>query len=327
MPDTTDAPSPLIGRLPFDPLALLARWWLLVLVVVLVLISAATWFLGAFNDQGYAPKQPVPFNHELHAGQLQMDCRYCHFNAEKGKHAGLPPMQTCLGCHQDGQVGQDKPGVAKLLKIAAEGSYTENGVTYEGGVVHWNRVHKLPDHVYFNHQAHAAAGVACMTCHGPVTAMPVMRQYAKLSMQWCLDCHRNTNYVSDPKRANPETGHHVGVASYPVVIEGRQVPEAPVHVPARQVAGGPADQGGVAPAAHAAHPKVSPAAAWQERLKKLVAANPELPRWKVADLPASHRAWIEESQRLTPEQVAKLPVEELLKTYHNAPTQCSTCHQ
>lgn len=126
---------------------------------------------------GYAPVQPVPFSHRLHAGQLGMDCRYCHANVERSHEAMVPPTQTCMGCH-----AVVKPDSASLAPVRE--SWETNRP------IEWVRVHKLPDHAYFDHSVHLAAGVGCVSCHGRVDQMEVVTQAQPLSMGWCLDCHR-----------------------------------------------------------------------------------------------------------------------------------------
>ena len=132
----------------------------------------------------------------------------------------------CLGCHDTalGQVGADKNEVQLLLEKLKNDSYewSEDGeqvVNKEGGVVHWERVHLLPDHVYFSHEWHVKAGVSCQTCHGPIEEMVVVRQYADLSMGWCMECHRDDNYVggSDFNPENDTETFRVGVGDYDVI--------------------------------------------------------------------------------------------------------------
>ncbi len=48
------------------------------LALVGVIAAVSYWWAPAFTDAGYQPEQPVPFSHKLHAGDLGMDCRYCH---------------------------------------------------------------------------------------------------------------------------------------------------------------------------------------------------------------------------------------------------------
>ena len=130
------------------------------------------------TDAGYQPKQPVPFSHKLHAGNLGMDCRYCHSTVELGAHAAIPATETCMNCHK--RVRAESPLLSAVRASAANDT-----------PVPWVRVHKLPEYAYFNHQAHLSAGVSCVSCHGRVDQMAEVRQVAPLSMSWCLDCHRD----------------------------------------------------------------------------------------------------------------------------------------
>jgi hypothetical protein len=127
---------------------------------------------------GYQPVQPIAFSHQLHAGQMGIDCRYCHYNVEKGRHAGVPPTETCLNCHK--LVKADSPEIKKLV------DYHEKGLP-----VPWVRIHKLADFAYFDHSAHVNKGVSCVECHGRIDQMTEVRAEKPLSMSWCLDCHRN----------------------------------------------------------------------------------------------------------------------------------------
>ncbi len=129
-------------------------------------------------DTGYTPVQPVAYSHKLHAGNLGMDCRYCHFSVEKSSFAAIPPTEVCMNCHV-----RVKPQSPQLQPV--RDSYAR------GEPIPWVKVHRLPDFVYFNHQAHVAAGVSCVSCHGRVDQMIEVKQVEPLSMAWCLDCHRN----------------------------------------------------------------------------------------------------------------------------------------
>ena len=130
------------------------------------------------TDVGYAPIQPVPYSHAMHAGQLGMDCRYCHTSVEKAAFAAIPPTQTCINCHT--KVRATSPKLQPVRDSAATGLPVE-----------WIKVHDLPDYVYFNHSAHVRRGVGCVSCHGRVDKMEVVYQVERLSMGWCLECHRN----------------------------------------------------------------------------------------------------------------------------------------
>ncbi|MDX1389170.1 MAG: cytochrome c3 family protein [Acidobacteriota bacterium] len=130
------------------------------------------------TDVGYQPEQPVPFSHALHAGDLGMDCRYCHTTVEKAAFAAVPPTDVCMGCHST-----ILPNSEKLTAIRE---------SHETGLpVPWIKVNDLPEYVYFNHSAHVSRGVSCVECHGRVDRMEVVYQHEPLSMSWCLNCHRN----------------------------------------------------------------------------------------------------------------------------------------
>jgi hypothetical protein len=129
------------------------------------------------TDVGYQPRQPVPYSHALHAGELGIDCRYCHTTVEKAGFAAIPPTETCMNCHQ--RVRTTSPKLEPVRK-----SWRTNEP------VEWIKVHDLPDYVYFNHSAHVTRGVGCVSCHGRVDTMVEVKQVQPLSMSWCLDCHR-----------------------------------------------------------------------------------------------------------------------------------------
>ncbi len=163
-----------------------------VAAVALALITGGAVFIvwyyfSPLNTQvGYAPHQPVPYSHRLHAGQLGIDCRYCHTNVERSVVAMVPPTQTCMNCH-----ALVKADSAKLAPVR------ESWAT--GKPIEWVRVHRLPDHAYFDHSVHVTAGVGCVECHGRVDQMDVVAQAKPLSMSWCLDCHRDPGPRLRPK--------------------------------------------------------------------------------------------------------------------------------
>jgi hypothetical protein len=153
----------------------------LVLIVTILLVMAGSHLWQLDRNTGYAPDQPIPFSHKIHAGDYKMECLYCHGSAEKGPHAAIPPMNVCIGCHS--VVGLDKDNIKALNKLYNDGQ-----------TVQWQRVHRLPDHVYFSHKWHLRAGVDCIECHGDVAAMPLISQVERLEMGDCLDCHRQSQY-------------------------------------------------------------------------------------------------------------------------------------
>ncbi len=130
------------------------------------------------TDEAIVVTQPVPFSHSHHVAGLGLDCRYCHTGVEKSAFAGLPPTETCMTCHS--QVWTNAAMLAPVRESLASDL-----------PIHWRRVNRLPDYVYFDHSIHIAKGVGCTTCHGPIDHMPLMRQAAPLTMEWCLDCHRD----------------------------------------------------------------------------------------------------------------------------------------
>lgn len=141
---------------------------------------AGIWYYGSpkYTDVGYSPVQPVPYSHKLHAGELGIDCRYCHASVEVSPVANVPPTSVCMNCHK--LVNRDSELLAPIRDSAATGR-----------PMRWLRVHKLPEFAFFEHRAHIAAGVGCVTCHGRIDEMEVVTQSQPLSMSWCLDCHRD----------------------------------------------------------------------------------------------------------------------------------------
>ena len=135
---------------------------------------------------GLVIQQPVPFSHEHHVSGLGLDCRYCHGTVETGAFAGMPSTSTCMKCH--GQIWTE----ADILEPVRQSFQT-------GRPIRWTRVHDLADYVYFDHSIHVNKGVACATCHGPVDQMPLVRKAQPLTMQWCLDCHRNPEPFVGPR--------------------------------------------------------------------------------------------------------------------------------
>ncbi len=149
-----------------------------VVVPFYIIYVVAYGFSPDTTHAGYQPPQPVPFSHAVHAGELGMDCRYCHTTVEHAAHAAIPPTQSCMNCHT--QVVPDLETLDPLWD------------SYETGEpVEWIRVHDLPDYAYFDHSAHVNRGVSCIECHGRVDRMEVVHRQESLSMHWCLDCHRD----------------------------------------------------------------------------------------------------------------------------------------
>lgn len=173
------------------------------------------------NQQGYAPEQPIAYSHRLHAGELQIDCRFCHSAAGESQHAGIPSSDVCMKCHNFvtasfGAIQQErtraadageKPAliISESLRPLYESLALDDELKPREGVaatsIEWVRVHDLPDYACFDHSAHVSAGVTCQHCHGPVESMERVRQVETLSMGWCVNCHREATETGIDGRA------------------------------------------------------------------------------------------------------------------------------
>jgi mono/diheme cytochrome c family protein len=161
-------------------------------IFLVTFIIAALGFKTVINglysigiQQGYAPKQPIAFSHKIHAGQYEIDCKYCHVGVMKGKSATIPSVNICMNCHNQIKQGTNT-GEGEISKITR--AFNENKP------IEWVRIHNLPDLAYFNHAQHVnVGGIECQTCHGPIQEMDVVRQHSLLTMGWCIDCHRKTD--------------------------------------------------------------------------------------------------------------------------------------
>ena len=185
------------------------------ILVGLLLLGGLVWAGALMHKSGYRTgeglylHQPVPFSHEHHVRGLGVDCRYCHTSVETSASAGIPPVATCMNCHRQIWTNSD------MLEPVRSAWRT-------GVPIQWERVHDLPDFVYFNHAVHVAKGIGCSECHGQVDEMPLTVQVASLDMQWCLECHRNPtdrvrpreevfNMSWDPRTASVKQLERVGM--------------------------------------------------------------------------------------------------------------------
>ncbi|WP_445956116.1 c-type cytochrome [Yeosuana sp.] len=181
----------------------------LVLVTCIFLLLASGYFVFGYLmqigvDQGYQPIQPIHFSHKIHAGDNAIDCKFCHSSARVSKTSGIPSLNVCMNCHKSiyEYNGETSPeytkeyydGEIKKLYAAAGWSDEEQQYTGNSQPVKWIRIHNLPDFVYFNHSQHVTvAGIECQTCHGPVQEYEIQKQFAPLTMGWCVNCHRTTD--------------------------------------------------------------------------------------------------------------------------------------
>jgi hypothetical protein len=135
-----------------------------------------------------AREQPVPFSHEHHVAGIGIDCRYCHTSVEDAAFAGIPPTETCMGCHA--QIFADSPTLEPVRASFRSGE-----------PIRWTRVHDLPDFVFFDHSIHVKKGIGCETCHGRIDQMPLTWRVHSLQMEWCLECHRDPAPSVRPREA------------------------------------------------------------------------------------------------------------------------------
>lgn len=161
--------------------------------------------IGLGRQKDYMPEQPIFYSHKVHAGINQINCLYCHAGAEKSKHAMIPSENICMNCHKTiseyggpdlfTAEGKKVNGTAEIQKLYDHVGWDKASQKYTkpGKPIEWTKIHNLPDHVYFNHSQHVVAGKQqCQTCHGAITEMDEVHQFAELSMGWCVNCHRTT---------------------------------------------------------------------------------------------------------------------------------------
>lgn len=170
----------------------LAVLWGAICLISTLFMTGCNFQFGWGYNKGYAPEQPIPFDHSLHAGTHQIQCQYCHNQVERSPHSNIPALSTCMNCHL--VVKTDSPHIQKLREAYDSGKSIE-----------WVKVHMLPDHVKFNHSAHLNRGVNCQTCHGQIEKMQRVEQFSDLSMGWCVNCHRQPENQAP---TNCTTCHH-----------------------------------------------------------------------------------------------------------------------
>jgi len=145
-------------------------------------VARSSYLTGRYLEK----QQPVQFSHKHHVGDDGIDCRYCHATVETTATASIPPTQTCMNCHS--QLWNDSPYLEPV-----RASFRENKP------IEWERVHDLPEFVYFNHSIHVNKGIGCSSCHGQIDNMPAVYQENTLQMEWCIACHRAPEQHIRPK--------------------------------------------------------------------------------------------------------------------------------
>lgn len=179
-----------------------------VAVYVVTQIARSSYLTGIYVER----QQPVQFSHKHHSGDDGIDCRYCHTAVETSSSAGMPPTQTCMNCHN--QIWADSP----YLEIV-RASYRDEKP------IQWEKVHDLPEYVYFNHSIHVAKGVGCSTCHGNIAEMPSVHQVNTLQMEWCLSCHREPERFLRPQEEIYNTYWRAENTTAAEIAEGKALKE------------------------------------------------------------------------------------------------------
>jgi hypothetical protein len=154
---------------------------------------------AAWDEAAPGPNQPIPFSHKHHAGDFQIDCLYCHPGTDRSRMAGVPSVEMCMGCHAAFAPEYDQLEGIRILKQHWA----------EQRPVQWVQLHRSPEHVKFQHQAHVRGGLTCQICHGPVEELdklylvpdtqigPAGLPTQKLQMGWCINCHRSSGVSQD----------------------------------------------------------------------------------------------------------------------------------
>ncbi len=221
--------------------AFLKNQFMVFVTVIFLLLSSAYFGYGYLMqvgvDKGYAPIQPIHYSHKIHAGDNQIDCKYCHSSARTSQTSGIPSLNVCMNCHEtiseytgeeDLSNGYTKNFyTAEIQKLYEAVGWDETTREYSKPQkpVKWVRIHNLPDFVYFNHSQHVSvAGLECQTCHGEVQEMEILEQHATLTMGWCIDCHRTTNVKTEGndyyKKMHEELASKYGVEKLTVAQMG-----------------------------------------------------------------------------------------------------------
>jgi mono/diheme cytochrome c family protein len=189
--------------------AFVKNQFLVLVSAIFMLLAGAYLVYGFFMqvgvDQNYEPIQPIHYSHKIHAGDNEINCKYCHSAARVSKNAGIPSLNVCMNCHKSiSEVAETTATPeyskafydAQIQKLYKAVGWDATSQSYTGKTepVKWVRIHNLPDFVYFNHSQHVTvAGIECQTCHGPVETYEIQKQFAPLTMGWCINCHRKTD--------------------------------------------------------------------------------------------------------------------------------------
>src|SRR5699024_7779554 len=187
--------------------------FLMIAASIVITLFASYWvyyyMMQIGVDRGYQPVQPIHYSHRIHAGDNKIECKYCHYTARQSKTSGIPSLNVCMNCHK--AISEVAPETAtdeyskeyydnEIQKLYDAVGWDPDTHQYTGKThpVKWVRIHNLPDFAYFNHSQHVMVGkIDCQKCHGEVEKMEILEQHAKLTMGWCIDCHRKTDVKMD----------------------------------------------------------------------------------------------------------------------------------
>ena len=197
------------------------------IVGFVVVVLAISWFSSPPFGLGNAPPQPIAFPHTVHAGSpeeggMGIQCEFCHRNVTKGAAATVPAVENCVFCH--GQINSENAVDRTQVSVDLDEIQRVVDRFHDDNPIDWERVHRLPDHVRFVHEAHIRfltsgpertvslpmgsgdpvdlpmqAGETCSVCHGDVASMTEVQPQAgqSLKMGTCVDCHRELNAATD----------------------------------------------------------------------------------------------------------------------------------
>lgn len=228
-------PTPRLRDLPLRRSAFYAAPVVGMLGIVVFVALLAPWALR--NQPYASPKQPIAFSHQVHVEQLGLDCAFCHRTADTGVTAGYPDVQQCMFCHQvvsqevaattrASMSNASASGVTAASASSSSGASSSSSsgagdgprwpatmsqpvragpseiekvrqAWLQGEPIDWIRVHRMPDHSFFVHEAHLRAGVSCLVCHGNVGAMDAAVKVRSLNMADCVSCHVETQAPVD----------------------------------------------------------------------------------------------------------------------------------
>lgn len=152
------------------------------LIIISLLLGSG--FVFYYYQMQVGPEQPIPFSHRVHAQNKDISCFFCHEGAMKTARAGVPPMETCMLCHD--RIIIHHPEIEKLRK-----AYENNEP------ILWEKVEDVPDFVFFNHSVHINKQIDCSECHGNVENMDRIETANKFTMGFCVDCHQQMNATTD----------------------------------------------------------------------------------------------------------------------------------